>query len=276
MTNLKNNIYLTMGAEVRNICKSLFENSEITDVFFSRIYPGNKVLGLTTNPSHAEWNIKNKSYKVQIAAASPTCNYQLKTGFYLIDNLNCNDPLRQEMQQGRKLYFSYYHNLVFMRSTGEYVEGFDFGTNNKNSAINEWYLSNIDVLEKFMQYFKARVSNILNDSDKYCFHSPDLIEPSGNKVYRNIEQGLIRDQDVLKTKVEVQYEKLTAREKECLYWLFCGKTAPEIALILNISKRTVEKFISNLKEKFNCYTLFQLGDALSALRNKTIMLERFT
>lgn len=67
---------------------------------------------------------------------------------------------------------------------------------------------------------------------------------------------------------------LTAREKECAYWLFCGKTIPEIALILEISKRTVEKFIINIKEKFNCCTLFQLGNTLSAFCDKLMLLEK--
>jgi len=69
-------------------------------------------------------------------------------------------------------------------------------------------------------------------------------------------------------KLQEQYDALTPREKECAYWLFYGKTVPEIALILNVSKRTIEKFIVNIKEKFNCYTLFQLGVALAPIKDK--------
>ncbi len=52
---------------------------------------------------------------------------------------------------------------------------------------------------------------------------------------------------------------LSSRELDCIRWLLKGKTVPEIAIILDISHRTVEKFILNLKTKLGCYSLFQLG-----------------
>jgi DNA-binding CsgD family transcriptional regulator len=43
--------------------------------------------------------------------------------------------------------------------------------------------------------------------------------------------------------------KLTAREKEILFWTSYGKTAWEIATILGISKRTVEWHLSNIRQR---------------------------
>jgi FixJ family two-component response regulator len=77
-----------------------------------------------------------------------------------------------------------------------------------------------------------------------------------------------------KNNINCKYEKLTAREKESAFWLFNGKTIPEIALILNISKRTVEKFITSIKNKFDCCTLFQLGNELSIIRDKLMLMEK--
>lgn len=42
---------------------------------------------------------------------------------------------------------------------------------------------------------------------------------------------------------------LTEREKECLYFLVRGKYAREIAVILNISRRTVEQHLSSVRTK---------------------------
>lgn len=58
-------------------------------------------------------------------------------------------------------------------------------------------------------------------------------------------------------------ENITDRELECIHWLTLGKTVPEIGIILGISTRTVEKFIASLKLKFNCNTLFQLGNKVN-------------
>jgi DNA-binding CsgD family transcriptional regulator len=52
---------------------------------------------------------------------------------------------------------------------------------------------------------------------------------------------------------------LTHREKEVLHWLALGKTAEMTAQILDIKQRTVKAHIVNIKQKINCYTLFQLG-----------------
>lgn len=42
---------------------------------------------------------------------------------------------------------------------------------------------------------------------------------------------------------------LTLREAEVLYWVSEGKSSPEIALLLNLSSRTVEKHIGNIYAK---------------------------
>lgn len=46
--------------------------------------------------------------------------------------------------------------------------------------------------------------------------------------------------------------KLTERECECVFLLIRGKTAKEIAGLLSLSKRTVESYIENIKNKMNC------------------------
>jgi len=48
--------------------------------------------------------------------------------------------------------------------------------------------------------------------------------------------------------------KLTEREVEVLTWSAKGKTSDEIALILNLSKRTVDFHIDNAKEKLGAST----------------------
>jgi len=70
------------------------------------------------------------------------------------------------------------------------------------------------------------------------------------------------------TIIKNECQQLSCREKECMYWLHRGKTAEEISILLGISKRTVEKHVMHIKEKFGCYTLFQLGTKCAVTINK--------
>ncbi len=42
---------------------------------------------------------------------------------------------------------------------------------------------------------------------------------------------------------------LTERELECLYWIAEGKTSEEIALILGISRNTINNYITSVMRK---------------------------
>jgi DNA-binding CsgD family transcriptional regulator len=48
-----------------------------------------------------------------------------------------------------------------------------------------------------------------------------------------------------------KYE-LTSREYECVFLLIRGKSAKEIGALLSLSKRTIESYIENIKNKMDC------------------------
>lgn len=50
---------------------------------------------------------------------------------------------------------------------------------------------------------------------------------------------------------------LTSREKEVFDLLICNKTTKEIAIILNISEKTVRNHISNVIQKLEVNTRYQ-------------------
>jgi DNA-binding CsgD family transcriptional regulator len=58
--------------------------------------------------------------------------------------------------------------------------------------------------------------------------------------------------DCIYQKNELKKYKLTARQLDCLYYLVQGKTAKQIANLLQLSYRTVEHHISAIKTKYRC------------------------
>lgn len=64
------------------------------------------------------------------------------------------------------------------------------------------------------------------------------------------------------------------RESECIYLLFLGKTAKEIARHLNISSRTVEVYLNNIRLKLGCYMRAEvIARILSNKENKQAILK---
>ena len=59
--------------------------------------------------------------------------------------------------------------------------------------------------------------------------------------------------------------RLPERQSECLFYLLRGKTAKEIAKLLNLSPRTVESYIEQIKFKLNCRTKSDLIE--TAIKN---------
>lgn len=66
---------------------------------------------------------------------------------------------------------------------------------------------------------------------------------------------------------------LTKKEHECLFLLVRGKTASEIALMLNVSKRTIETHIENIKNKFGCTKKSELIEKAIAVGYVTLLPE---
>lgn len=109
----------------------------------------------------------------------------------------------------------------------------------------------------------------LNDGKKHKLLSTKsrFVEPSGETIgsvgisldftsFKKNELLLDRHwlQDITQKNID-----LTQREVECINWMIKGKSAAEIAILLKLSRRTIESHINNIKYKTQCYKQFQLG-----------------
>ena len=84
------------------------------------------------------------------------------------------------------------------------------------------------------------------------------------------EVDVCRQQDKMPQKSYILVDQygdigITKRESECLFCLLRGKSIPEIANILQLSKRTVESYIDHIKMKMNCYSQAELCEKSVAL-----------
>ena len=74
----------------------------------------------------------------------------------------------------------------------------------------------------------------------------------------------------LKRMVQETRVDLTPREVECLHWVAAGKSDWQIGQILNISAKTVNYHIENVKRKFGVATRIQA--VVAAMRQNKLMI----
>lgn len=87
----------------------------------------------------------------------------------------------------------------------------------------------------------------------------ELVRPHLAFLYRHARKGVATPSgdSVLPSPVQapaVSPSGLTTREGEVMYWLACGKTDAEIAALLSISPRTVQKHLEHIYVKLGVET----------------------
>ncbi len=162
--------------------------------------------------------------------------------------------------------FDVWNSLCIYYKNSETVDAFYFASTKDNKDIINFYLNNIKLLERYASYFKEKFSEITNIENLAKLSEPTL----GNGVFangcsggedeeirvKNFSQSLPVSKLVMNK--EGQSIILSKREAECLCYMAFGKTMKEIAICLNLSPRTIEFYIDNMKKKTGLSSKSQL------------------
>lgn len=154
--------------------------------------------------------------------------------------------------------FGVKHTFTIIEKSNNINNYYHFASDSDSLHINQIYLSNLDLLTQFIQYFKNSVNQSRDLSRAYDIqfnidkntkgyevetnNNNDMIDRNG--FVSDISSPTILDNNVI--------ENLAVRKKQCLYYLAKGMTYKEIAFTLNLSQKTVEHYVENIKIKLNC------------------------
>ena len=115
-------------------------------------------------------------------------------------------------------------------------------------------LSGKEIRQGFIDYFKDCAISLINVVDENRLHlyskrkETALFSQYNNKIQEFAEQTKLRHYYLNND----QTKFLNRRELECLLYTLQGYTATEVANILNISHKTVEGYIRDVKAKLCC------------------------
>ncbi len=258
---------LDKTSKINDICAPLEQHFGITAFFYARMFDNGRYIFVSNNTSLLEVvgvgdNIFNTEYFRQ--QPDLLCKHEPLVDVWPED---VNDSA-MEFLRARGLY----NGFSILREFEGSVEVGTFSNNDKQSGIKEFYRKHTRVLDDFLTHFRTVGGDLTNpEGPANLGVSPHLMKayPEIDKIFKTTtpwERKIIEFNKSLNSRVRKEIHEtgrrysLTVRELECLSYLTAGKTAKEIARIINAAPRTVETHINNIRLKTGCQTKRELTD----------------
>jgi len=151
------------------------------------------------------------------------------------------------------------HTFTIIENNFNKTSYFHFSIDHENEFINQFYLANIPLLKSFIKYFQNEINNSSHLNKVHDFkinlkENADCFTMANDPLLTFDKAGFLSLIQAKDSPINI----LTKREMECLKVCSQGKTAKEVAYVLGISSRTVEKHLIAAKQKFAANTKSQL------------------
>jgi DNA-binding CsgD family transcriptional regulator len=248
--------------DIQQICSPLFELLNAHGFTIQRMYKDGGRFYYSNSPKWVE-NFFNKNY---LLASSFRKFSRLET-FTLWKHWPREDNAFHSLMHDARENFNYDNGIVIIRSYEDYMDVYTIRGYNETDIINNMYLNYYAYINKFLDYFELKASDLINSAEKNkIFISEDEV------IADNIPLSCYKKEQFLDSLQSAEsYSRskanrlminsttfLAPQESECLTRLVKGMTVKQIAKDLHLSPRTVEGYLRNIKMKTNCYSRTEL------------------
>lgn len=150
--------------------------------------------------------------------------------------------------------FDLVHGISIFQREENYVDAYVFASSGQNDCIQDFFYTHTSLLKDFIKYFQYKAQNLLSHNKNKLAQYKNPIDIGYNDEQevklRQLRKNFYRQTNAHNfVKVNNKLIKLSNRERECLYYYTNGETMKRIARNLDISPRTVETYINNIKVK---------------------------
>jgi DNA-binding CsgD family transcriptional regulator len=153
--------------------------------------------------------------------------------------------------------FNVSHPIYFLERHKDYTEYYCYAAEAHNAGIINFYLSNIDVLEKFKFYFKDKAKKLMEFPEKnrlslhpkMCLQIKETLTMDENKKQKILRELCSKNYTLSLHGKDIL---LTKRELDVLRCLSQGCTIKETARIIKLAPKTIEHYFDNVKIKMDC------------------------
>lgn len=246
--DLDNHIFLNLVDEINQIIQPLITHFSLDTFNYHKTYHDGSHICLTNTSAWKIHYLRNKLYQQSIFEL-PAHNY-LKNRI-IWSNIGTHITILKDAAK-----FGIKYGITFVEPVLDGCEFYFLGSSSNNKNVINKYLSNFYLLEKFIANFHESARDIFKKIEPERLIIKDRSE---NKLVFNTDNNI----DKYPFLASIYDYKFTPRELDCIPLMLRGLSAKQIAEHLNISFRTVEMYIDNLKQKTNTHTKNELLFLLS-------------
>lgn len=160
----------------------------------------------------------------------------------------------------------------YIRRFFGFYEMYSFWKKEEHSVALSKFINLKEQLEQYCRSFRESADQLITAVDQDRFTLTTAMQPNfkgldSKKTDKEINLHLYLHkvkEELLKLN-EYIFPKLSMQEIKCVCYLFEGKTATDIAGLLNISSRTAEMHLNSIKTKLNCQKKSAIIGALMLL-----------
>ena len=247
------NYIIKYSDKIRRVTRPLRDHLGVGYFTYHRIDKEGKYTVLVDRPDWAEHYVNEQFFLEDPYLRHPDV-YQ--SGLCLIEAHGSEGYKNRVLKTGKER-FNLDLCIILIKKGQGCVEFFGFAADRKSSSLERLYLNHSGLLYSFASHFKKELNPILfqmageasalhalKGKDFHC-NAPIHPEVSRDALLACLE-SLGEDTAIIKAGL------LSARERQCIKLLLVGCSAKETAVSLNLSRRTVEFYFENIKNKLSC------------------------
>lgn len=233
LSKLKKHISITACSSIAEIMKERLSKFSISNFNYYKIYSDNSIIRLSSNLEWTE-HFFNKNYLTIISPPSNCLSKQINYFVWLIED--CPLVLTDAYSN-----FDLGSGLTIAIKDQHATEYFCFELTKQGKRHVNLLLNHLDVLQNDCSFFKEKAKKLLATGEKNKIipvKSSDILQRNQNLPSR------------LMNNTAYDSVKLSLKQSLCANLLIQGLTTPQIAQKLQLSPRTIETHINQLKYKF--------------------------
>ncbi|NNM59507.1 MAG: helix-turn-helix transcriptional regulator [Legionellales bacterium] len=244
--------FFSVTEQLNALVKPLKDYFGITSFVYLKNFHNGEELRLSNQPEWIDYYYHHQLYKHNVFERAPG---KYKKQHILWAALPENT---QTLHFAKKFGIDY--GITFINPVADGCEFFFLGTTPDRPDVMARYISHLDLLEQFLLSWKENANGLLQDADKHRLILPKELD----KEIAFLQPEKIDTQAFLSTVSNKTQFKMTDREGACAALLLRGYTMKMIGQSLDISPRTVETHLDNLKRKTGSFSKGSLIKYLEA------------